>query len=159
MSIAPPPPSQYTIGVIAAKTLDDAEYLNDLLGEKVANIAHVYTNGANPLVVDFARENGIPCTVYPINAGRGLPWSNDQIISVSQFVYVIGSEESKSAGQALVQCEREKERRPTFRHKLLQFEAINHWRSKVCRAAEILDAQEKDAIEASPALKALKGIL
>lgn len=159
MSIAPEAPRLFNLGLVCAKTMDDAEYLNDLLGEKVPHIGHLYTSGANDLVVAWARENGIVCTVYPINAGRGLPWSNSRIIEASDFVYVIGSEESKSAGQAVLQCEREKERRPAFKHRLVAFEAINHWRAKVCRASEILDAQDKDAIEGSPALKALKGVL
>lgn len=122
----PPPVKTYRLGVVAAKNLDDPSFLSDLISENVPAISHLYTNGANALVTDFAREHGIPYTVFPLNGGRSLPWSNSRIVETSDFVYVIGTTSSKSAGQAVAACVAAK-----VKHRLISYDPCTHWRERV----------------------------
>jgi hypothetical protein len=150
MSLSDPKPVKtFKLGVIASKSLDDPGFLPDLLGDKTDVISHIYTNGANPLVTSFALEHGIPYTVYPITAGRGLPLSTRDIVMASEFVYIISTPDSKSASQVEKVCAQWLAERPdVFKgFKVLEYDSISHWKGKVCKAAEILACMSKEDTE------------
>ena len=147
------PIKQHRLGIVAAKNLDDSGFLEELLGENISVISHINTNGANQEVVNFARDHGIPCTIYPL-IGRSLPWSNARILDNSDFVYIIGTTESKSAGQTVAECKLRK-----IKHRLIHFDSCAHWRDKVQAIGGVLAAFTAEDIEKSKAwidqLKAL----
>lgn len=155
----------FNLGVIASKNLDDGEFLNNLLGEKLDKIGHLFLNGANSLVTDFARENGVTYTVFPINK-KSLPWSNSRIIESSDFIFIIASDDSKSAKSAEEECKKRVEKeagnqaiKRKFAYKVVMFEPISHWRDKVCRISEVLTATTKEDLEKNSALKAIYKIV
>lgn len=147
MSLATTPAKplhQWRLGIVAAKDFDSRDFLEDLIGGNLGAISHVYTNGANQLVVDFAIANGLPITIYPIAGGRGLPASTCDILANSDFVYIIATPESKSAATIKAGCEARK-----LRHKLVSYESITHWREKVGKVAEILAAMPEEERQAN----------
>jgi hypothetical protein len=166
MSLVNKEAATFNLGIIASKNLDDPEFLNDLLGEKLDKIGHLFLNGANSLVTDFARENGVTYTVFPINK-RSLPWSNSRIIESSDFVFIIASDESKSAKSAEEECQKRAAKeginnlglKRKFAYKVVGFEPISHWRDKICKISEVLAATTKEDLEKSSALKAIYKIV
>ncbi len=140
---------RWPVAIVAAKSLDDPSFIEEMIGGHVGSISHVYTNGASKLVTDFARDNGIPCTVLPIQ-GRGLPASTRDIVAASQFVYIIETPDSKSAKQVVKICEERKKRDPTFTgHRVYQHDPATVWREKVGKVAEILACMGKDDMAAN----------
>ena len=150
MSLSDPKPVKtFKLGIVASKSLDDPGFLPDLLADKLTVISHIYTNGANPLVTAFALEHGIPYTVYPITAGRGLPLSTRDIVVASEFVYIISTPDSKSAKQVEKVCAQWQAEQPeVFKgYKVLEYDSVSFWRQKVCKTAEILACMSKEDIE------------
>lgn len=133
-----PPAALYNLGVIAAKDFDSHDLLTETLGPKLPTIRHLYTNGANGLITDFARENGITHTVFPITGGRGLPASTRDIVDASEVVLIIATPLSKSAKQVEAACAEKEKKSPEFKWRVIQYDPIDHWRSKVCKIAEIV---------------------
>lgn len=126
MSLETPAPTKtYRLGLIAAKTLDDPGYLDEMLGDKATTISHILGNGANPLVATFAQDHGIPYTVWPLTGGRSLPWSNSRIIEGSDYVLIVATPQSKSAAQAAAECVAKQ-----VKHRVIQFEPCQYWRQK-----------------------------
>ncbi len=138
MSLTPAAPKQFRYAILSAKNFDDPSFLAEQIGGNLANIGHIYTNGANRLVEDFARSNGIPCTVYPLE-GSNLLTSTHLILNEADAAYIIEAEGSKSAGQIKALCE---EKGVAF--KLFPFEPCSHWKMKVLRVQEILAAADED---------------
>ncbi len=150
MSIAP---QTFKIGIICATSFDNQDWFADRLGAHLELISHVYTNGANSLVTDFCRLNGLTTTIYPINRNSA-PWSNSRIIEQSDKVYILGTPDSKNSQLAQQECER----------RGVKFERIDHepiafWKEKTGKIAEIMSAQDKDQIEYNEALKAIRRVL
>lgn len=145
---------QYSLGLICAKNLDDRDFLSELIGGNVSLVSHIYTNGANPLVLDYAQAHGIPYTTFPLTGGRSLPWSNSEVISHSDFIYVVATPDSKSAGAAIAECVKQKKK-----HRLISYEPINHWRGKVCKIQEILDAMPREDLQANEWTAAMMKVL
>ncbi len=146
MSLTPAAPKQFAYAILSAKNFDDLSFLAEQIGANLANIGHIYTNGANRLVEDFARSNGIPCTVYPLE-GSNLLTSTHLILNEADAAYIIEAEGSKSAGQIKALCE---EKGVAF--KLFPFEPCSHWKLKVLRAQEILggvDWDDQDSVLAA----------
>ena len=146
-------PKQFCLGIIAAKGFDNASFLPERLGPHVEQIAHVYTNGVNPLVTAFCIEHGIVYTVFPVTGGKTLS-SNNLIADNSDKVYIIGTPESSNTKNIVETCEKK-----GVKHEIFTFEPIAPWKEKVCRAQEVLSALPKEEIDASAGLKALKGVL
>lgn len=143
MSLATPiPPKTFRLGIVAAKNLDDPSFLDELVGENTPVVSHVYTNGANPLVFAFAADHGIPLSVFPLTGGRSLPWSTSRIIENSDFVFVVGTSSSKSAGQVVTACVA-----AGVKHRLVQYDPCTHWREKVVKAAALLAVMTPEDVE------------
>lgn len=163
------PAHTYRLGLLCSRDFDSRDLLDDMLGAKLATISHLYTNGVNALVTDWARENGLPYTVYPISGGRGLPASTRDVVEASDVVLIIASAESKSAEQIATICRDRaaRERRahealpdnpePVFKWRLQEYEPINHWRAKVQQVAEIVEAVPED--ERTDGLNAIAGVV
>jgi len=140
----------YALGILAAKDFDNPQMLDDLLGAKLKSIAHLYTNGANPLVTQFALENGLSYTVFPINAGRGLPLSTRQVVEASEVVLIIATPKSHSTKQIANECNERSDKDPAFKWRTIEYEPVTYWREKVGRVAEFIGNMDKDEIEANP---------
>lgn len=125
---------RFRYAVFASKNLDDPQFLPDQLGTNLPSIGHIYTNGANRLVEDFAREHGIPCTTHPLQSSNLLT-STNAILAEVDAAYIVADDASKSAGQIREMCESK-----GVPYKLFPFEPVTHWKLKVCRAQEILAA-------------------
>lgn len=141
MSLSDPKPVKtFKLGIVAAKSLDDFGFLFELLHENLSAISHINTNGANPLIQSFAMDHGIPYTVYPITAGRGLPLSTRDVVTASEFVYIISTPESKSSKQIEKVCQQWKAEQPdTFKgYKVIEYDPVTHWKTKVYKVCEIL---------------------
>ncbi len=146
MSLATVTPiPQFALGIIASKTLDDAQFIPDLIGANVAAISHIYTNGANPLVAQYAQDHGIPNTVYPLTGGSNHLTSTGLIAEKVVKVYLIADGQSKSATQVEEVC---KQKGVTCRR--FGYEAAAHWREKVCKTAEILAGMTDEERKANP---------
>lgn len=152
------PIRQYNLGIICSKSLDNPDFLFDLIYKNLAVIKHIYTNGANSLVTDFAKENGISYTVYPINC-RSLPWSNSRIIESSEFVFILCDDDSKSAKLAKDDCEKHRLKNPKFSYKIVKFDPIQPWKQKMVEVTEIINLIPKEDLEKNEALKAIAKIL
>lgn len=152
------PIRQYNLGIIAARNLDNSDFLSDLIGKNIPSIAHIYTNGANFLILDFSRENGISYTVFPINC-RSILWSNAKIIESSDFVYIIGDEDSKSAKIAQEACEKHKAKNPKFVYKTIKFDPISPWKQKIIEITEIVNMIPAEDLDKNEALKAIAKVL
>jgi hypothetical protein len=127
------PPNKFNLGIIAAKNLDDPEFLDNLLSKNLDKIAHIYTNGANQIVLDYARENGVICTIYPINS-RCVQWSNSKIMEASDFVFLISNEESKSTKLAQEECEKEvSKNKRKFSYRMVFFDPVSNLKSKIAK--------------------------
>lgn len=153
---APPDIPRYHLAVIAPKDFDSDALLDETLGPKVANIAHLYTNGANRRITDWALTHGIGHTVYPITCGRGLPASTRDIIEASDVVLVIETPESKSARQVADMCAARSKRDADFRWRKIAYDPVANWREKVGRVEEALAAMSEDDKAASPWLQAVE---
>lgn len=141
MSLTAPPVRQFAYAIFASKNLDDPSFLAEAIGGNLAAIGHIYTNGANQLVIDFGVSNGIPVTVFPL-CGSTLPTSTHLILEKVDAAYLIADESSKSAAQIKDMCEKK-----GVVFKWLAFEPVTHWKAKVCRAQEILSALPKELLE------------
>lgn len=151
---APQPPKQYPVGIVASKSLDDPAFIGDLIGGNVAAISHLYSNGANPLVATFAADHGIPHTIFPLTGGRSFPWALSQILDHVQFVYIIGDERSHGSEQAAAACLKR-----DIKHKEATYEAVDNWRGKVGKVAEILEVIPKEDVAANEWAKAIAKVV
>lgn len=137
MSLTTPAPvKRFNYAIFASRNLDDPAFLGEQIGGNLVNIGHIFTNGANQLVEQFARENGITCTVAPLQ-GSNLFTSTHTILEQVDAAYIVADESSHSAAQIKEMCEKK-----AVGYKLLPFEPITHWRTKVLRAQEILAAAD-----------------
>lgn len=153
------PPSKLNVGIIASKNFDDPDFLEDLFFGKIDKIGHINTNGANYLILDFARENGIIYTVYPINC-RSLPWSNSRIIESSDFVFIISNENSKSARLAEEECKKEKSKnKRNFNYKIVSFNPVENWKAKVEKIKQITDSFTDEQLNQNNSLNLIKVII
>lgn len=153
------PPSKFNLGVIAAKNLDDPEFLDNLLSKNIDRIAHIYTNGANQLVINYARENGIICTIYPINS-RCIQWSNSKIMESSDFVFLISNEDSKSTKLAEEECEKEvAKNKRKFSYRVVCFDPVSNIKNKLAKIKEVIDTMKEDEVDQNTHLKAIKKII
>ena len=159
MSINAEPAVKWSLGILASKDFDSPQLLEDLLLGKTELIKHVYTNGANPLVITFAQHHGIPLTIYPVHGGRGLPLSTREVVDASDFVFVVSTPESKSAEQIVKACQVKETLVPAFKWRLVQYDPFTNWREKVGKIEEIMDAMPKDEIAANEWTKAVAGVL
>lgn len=160
MSLSTPtPPKRYGYGIIPSKSFDAPDLLEDLFIDKLDSVGHIYTNGASDLVARFAAAHGFPYTVFPLTGGKGLLWSTDCIIERADRVYVIASEESKSAAQVMQICAKRASEDEKFKYKLIPFEAVSHWKDIVFSSKEILHAATRDEIDKNPVLKSLAKVL
>lgn len=147
------PPAKFKLGIIAAKTFDDAEFLEEKLGPHLGKLGQLFTNGVNKTVMDFALANGVVHTVFPIHAGNTAPWSNSRIIENSDKVYILSTPNSHNSVKAKTECERQGKPYEVF-----EFEPLLHWKEKVCQVQEILESLPKDENN-NETIKAIKGIL
>ncbi len=152
-------PKRYHVAIIAPKSFDDPDFIEDMIGDKLANVAHIHTNGANSLVATFAMENGITHTVHPITGGRGLPASTRDIVDHTDFVYIISTQDSKSAAQVVKACESRAAKEPKFKWRVAPFDPITKWREKVGKIAEILARMPEEDREKNEFTKAAWGAL
>lgn len=138
MSLSNPTPvKQFNLGLIVSRSFDHPALLDDLFGPHLESIGHVHTNGALPgarFVEDWCRANRLSVTTV---AGEHTFAGVARIVEASDSVYVITEGESKVAAFALKECV-VKERK----HKLVTYEAVDHWHEAVCKAREIVAAQE-----------------
>jgi hypothetical protein len=125
------PPKTYRLGIIASKSFDDPDFLEKHLSEVVSKISHINTNGINSLSENFAKDYGIPYTVFPI-CSRSAPWSNSRIIENSDFVYIISTPDSKNSKLAKEECERKK-----IKYKFFIHDSISFWKNKVKELQEV----------------------
>lgn len=147
----PPVPKQYRLGIVASCALDDPDFLTELISDKAPSISHIYTNGANKLVSDFAAAAGIPCTTFPLTGGRSLPWSTSHILDNAEFVYIVADPASKSAVQVALACEARK-----VKHRLVPYTPYTHWAEKAGKVSQILAALSPDDLAANETLKAIR---
>lgn len=149
---APVKPDQFAIAILASTSLEDPILIPSLLGENLAAVSHIYTNGANPLVARFAAEHGIAFTIHPLTGGSSLPASTNAILDTENlaFAYVIVDEGSKSGKLVVDACEKK-----GIEHKVIRFDPVDYWRGQVCKVREILDAATKDDIAASLHLQSI----
>ncbi|MFA6432924.1 MAG: hypothetical protein WCV82_03900 [Candidatus Paceibacterota bacterium] len=138
---APQPVKQFSYAIFAPKNLDDPDFLPDQIGANLPAIGHIYTNGASQMVEAFARENGIPCTTFPL-CHSNLLTSTNLIMEKVDAAYVVASAESKSAAQIIGLLDKR-----GIGYKVLPFEASTHWKEKVLRAQEILAALPKGELD------------
>lgn len=104
MSISPA--RKFRIGIIASKSFDSPNWFEKRFTPNVDKISHLYTNGVNQLVIDFAKSAGLACTIYPIK-GNSAPWSNSRIIENSDKVYILATPDSHNSQQAKSECEKQ----------------------------------------------------
>lgn len=149
MSLTPTPPPQLRLGIIASRNLDAPEFLHDLLSEKVAAIFHLYTNGVNPLVTEFALEHGLPHTVFPAQCSNTLK-SNGQIVSSSDFVLIISDQDSKNAPLVKKECEEK-----GVKHRIVLYDSASFWKTKMAKVKSLVEGATKEELEASVALRAI----
>ena len=154
MSLATPEkPPQYPVAILASKNFDDPSFLEEVVGASILNVSHVYTNGANKLVADFAACNGLPCTVFPLTHSNLLK-STGLIIEQVAFVYIISTLDSKSAAIIEDLCVK-----ASRKFKVIPYEPYGHWCEKVCKVNEILDAMPKEELEKDGWAKAARRVL
>ncbi len=142
----------YSIGIIAAISFDNPDWFTERLAPHLEQISAVHTNGANALVTEFCRQNGVCYSVWPINGGRTAPWSNSRIIENSDKVYILATAESKNSKQAQQECVKKK-----VSFELIEFEPAGHWKEKIGKVAEIVAACPKE--EQNETLKAIGRVL
>jgi hypothetical protein len=113
--------------------------LPDCIGDKIAFISHIHTNGAQPgskLVEDFCRDSKIPYTVHPSTIHAFT--ANNEVVDASAFVYIVSDGKSKSAKNAEERCAGK-----TIKFKTLHYDPVNEWKRKVEFANEILGQMPK----------------
>lgn len=151
MSLAAPvPPKQYPIAILASTSLEDETLIPTLLGENITAVSHIYTNGANSLVTQFAASYGIAFTIYPLTGGASLPGSTNAILEHVRFAYVIVDGASKSGKLIIETCEKK-----AIQHKVVKFDPVDYWRFKVHKAREILAGATKEDVAASVHLQSV----
>lgn len=100
----------YTVGVIAPRTFNDVTLLHDVFADKLAQLSHIVTNNVvagGETVQNYARNIGIPFSVFPITAqAGGVLMSNAKIINQSDFIVIFHDGESKNTLNAKVECEK-----------------------------------------------------
>lgn len=153
MSLANPVKT-FRIGIIASVAFDHPHWLDEKLGANLDKIAHLYTNGVNRHVLDWARVNGLPFTCYPPYNGVSVLTSNNQIIASSDKVFILATPESRNGKVVAEECCKR-----SVQHELAEFEPLAYWKERVCRAQEIIGGADNADIEANPTLKALKAAL
>ena len=146
------PEKKFRIGIICAKGFDDPDWLPGKFGPHLEQIAAVYSNGVNSLVLEFCQTNGLIYTVFPIT--RTAPWSNSRIIENADKVYILSTPSSHNTELAKKECERQG--KP---FEVVEVEPVTAWRLKVGKVQEILAAGSKEDFESQPILKAIKGAL
>ena len=142
-------PRTFRIGLICAKGFDNPDFLDGRFGPHLSHIQTVYTNGVNPLVIDFCQVNGLVCTIFPIS--RTAPWSNRHIIENADKVYILSTPDSHNTELARKECERQG--KP---FEVVQFEPLSGWKLRVTQTQEILDNASPEEVAASPALTAAR---
>lgn len=133
------PPKQWPVGIIVSRSFDNPDLLSDCIGEKIAHISHIHTNGAQPgskMVEDFCRDNKIPYTVHPSTIHAFT--ANNEVVDSSVFVYIVSDGKSKSAKNAEERCAAK-----GTRSKILYYDPVNDWKRKVESANEILGNMPK----------------
>jgi len=151
---APVPIKQFAIAILASTSLEDPEFIPFLVAEHLPAISHIYTNGANDLVMRFAASHGIPVTIHPLTGGKSLPQSTSQILENVKFAYIIADESSKSAPQIIAACEKN-----GVKHKLVRFDPVDYWRLKCCKISELIQAIPKEDVLNNVWLKSISKIL
>ena len=138
MSLSSPvPPRQFTYGLLVSKAFDHADLLTESFPSLDA-IGHLHTNGENAIVSAFARDHGIPLTVWPLTGSRCAPWAISRVVESSDAVYIIADAESTSAHLAVETCEKRAARDERFKWKLIPFEPVGVWKARCFKAKEIL---------------------
>ncbi len=151
----PPVPSRHALGVIISRSFDNPEKLDELLLPNVNRISHLYTNAPAPggsILEAFCKEHGITYTVSPATAHAFASTSN--VLAQSEFVYIITDGESKVARFAQEQCEAK-----GIRHRVIAYTPFTHWREKVEKVSEILDAIPEEEVSESSGLKAIRAVV
>jgi hypothetical protein len=143
----------YNIGIISSKGLDDPDFLQELIGDNIKFIEHIYTNGVNKLVLDFAHNNGIPYTIFPL-VNKNIFWSTAKILENVEFVYLISSPESQSTTKIYEECLKKK-----IKTKIIPYVPYTHWQQKVEEFGKVMAAIPKEEIENSVILKTLEKII
>lgn len=144
MSISTTPEvKQYRLAIFPSKSLDDMGFLDELFLEKIPTISHIYTNGASPLVAQFALDNGIPYTVYGL-ISRSLPWSTGNILDNSDYAIIIAGSDSKSSKQIEAACVKKK-----VKFKTVSFESTARVKAKLGKVQEILSVMTPEDREKS----------
>lgn len=136
---SPVPPKQWPVGIIVSRSFDNPDLLPDCIGEHIASISHIHTNGAQPgskLVEDFCRDSKIPYTVHPSTIHAFT--ANNEVVDASAFVYIVSDGKSKSAKNAEERCVAK-----GIKHKVLHYDPVNEWKKKVEWANEILGNMPK----------------
>lgn len=151
---------RYNLGILAAKDFDARELLWDNLGAKLQYVRHIFTNGTNPLVCEFAQENGIAYTVFPVSGGRGLPASTHEVVEASDYVLLISTPGSKSAGMIAEKCAAKAARpvkvdEPKFGWRTIEYDPYTHWREKVEQVREIMGTMSKAERAENPWVQAI----
>ena len=103
--------TRYVLGVIAPRNFTDMALLRSLLTPNISRVSMIVTNSVisgGELVQMYAKEIGVPFTVYPIipQTGGALI-SNAQIIKQSEFVYIFSDGISKNALNAKLECDKQ----------------------------------------------------
>lgn len=150
----PEPPRTYSIGIIASKSLDDANVIPEYFLGKISNISHIYTNGANDLVAKFAADNSLPITTFPITGDKSLPLSLTQIAENVNFALIVADENSKSAKMAVDTFAKK-----NITYKVINFEPSTHYREKLCKIAEIVAVMTPEDRQKNEWVRAIEHIL
>lgn len=148
-----PVTTQYRIGLIAATSFDNQDFFADRFGSNLDKISHVYTNGANQLVIDFCRLSGLVCTIFPVNK-NSVVWSNSRIIENSDKVYILGTPSSHNTPLAKAECEKQKRKFEVIEHEPVEF-----WREKVMKTREIMECMSKEDAAESQWVKAIAKVI
>lgn len=145
---------QFPVAIICSKSLDNAAFIPDLVGANVAAISHLYSNGANPLVAQFAADHGIPHTIFPLTGGRSFPWALTQILEHAQFVYVIGDQHSHGSEQAIQACIAK-----GIQFKEVVYDSVAHWKEEMVKMQEQTDKMRVEVAEVNVRLAKVSEIV
>jgi len=148
------PPKTYPVGIIASKSLDDANVIPEFFLGKISGIAHIYTNGANDLVAKFAADNSLPITTFPITGDKSLPLSLSQIAENVSFALIIADENSKSAKMAVDTFVKK-----GITHKIINFEPSTHYQEKLCKIAKIVAVMTPEDRQKNEWVRAIERVL
>lgn len=147
MSLSSPvPPKVYSYGLLLSKSFDQSDLLSDTFPSLDA-IGHLHINGDNQSVSSFARDHGIPLTIWPLTGSRCAPWAISRVVESSDAVYIFADEGSKSAKLAVEACEKRAKNDAAFKWKKISFDPITIWKNRVFKAKEILACATTDDLK------------